>query len=339
MDEPGNTLAEEARTLYALYGQSKAMGESAPDHSLPHYFLLRTMYGENDLLVILNTKRCHYQCYFCQLPAKSSRFFIDTPSILRQFGYVLSEAKHALSILDRVTLSNEGSVLDERTLPPEALDEIVSAVGELRRVRRLVLETRLEYVNPDRLMQFTSRAPRARITVLTGFESADEDIRQKILGKREPLNVFLRGLDSVAAAGADLNAYVLYKPAPGMSDDEAYAEAGQSIHFLVSECDKRKISLAVRLNPMYLAKGSRWAAMAALRDDYQPPRLTDVMRLAEKWAIRGLAVYIGLSTEGLSSPEGTYLSRDDYSPRLIRFIKEFNDRHITEFPQEAWGAL
>src|SRR5882672_12203132 len=129
-------LEEEIRSLYRTFGQRKAMGESAQDSRLPHFFLHRPFSGDQDLLIIFNTKRCRYQCHFCQLPAKSSKRFISGDDILAQFIYAIREMKHSLSILTRVTLSNEGSVLDAKTFPTETLLTIARCIRELRLVRR-----------------------------------------------------------------------------------------------------------------------------------------------------------------------------------------------------------
>lgn len=329
--ESAGRLRGKVRDYYERLGQTKPMGESAPDADRPHFFLLRTFARENDLLVIFNTKRCRYQCAFCTLPAKSSRSFIMSPDVVSQFEFVVDNLRHALSIVDRVTISNEGSVLDADTFPTDALLGVASAVNELRRVRRLVLETRLEFVQADIIRRIRQITPRVTIDVLTGFETVDPRIRDDVLGKREGIPTFLAGLDMVAEVGADLTAYVLFKPDPAMTDEEAVVECERSIDFIREECARRSVSLTVRLNPMYLALGSRWSALAKSTPAYQPPRLTDVMAVAAKKANEGVKMYIGLSTEGLDAPGGTYASREDYSSRLIRPVKLFNDQRITSF--------
>jgi archaeosine synthase beta-subunit len=328
----GGTLPSYVADLYDRYGQRKPMGESSPASTIPHFFLLRTFLGENDLLVILNTKRCRYQCAFCRLPAKSVRSWVPDSDVLAQFRFVAHEVRHALSIVDRVTLSNEGSVLDESTLGGLALREIMSAIAVMRRVRRIELETRLEFARPDVLLRLQELVPRAVLGILTGFETRSPRIRDEILMKRESLPMFLAGLDNVQRAGAALTAYVLFKPDPDMSDTEARTEAAETIEFLAEECDKRRVDLTVRLNPMYRADGSRWARRANATTGYQPPRLTDVMEVAEQATSMGVKVYIGLSAEGLAGDSGTYQARDDYVPALIKHVKLFNDGHIQKFP-------
>lgn len=335
LERKPTALADHIARLYEEFGQRKEMGASAPALDRPHYFLLRTFLGDNDLLAILNTKRCRYRCAFCNLPDKSSRTWVSDESVIAQFRHIADECRHALSIVDRVTLSNEGSVLDPETLGPRALDEIVRSIGGMRRVRRIELESRVEFVRAERLRELRLLAPRAHFGILTGFESADETIRTRVLQKKEPLTLFRAGLDEIATAGASLTAYVLYKADPSMTDDDAFDEALASTLYLEEQCESRSIKLAIRLNPMYVASGSRWAEVAIATPTYRPPRLTDVMKLAEEVAARGIDVYIGLSTEGLADGTGTYLAREDYSSSLIKWVKQFNDKKITAFPPMA----
>jgi radical SAM enzyme (TIGR01210 family) len=324
---------EQVRQLYDEFGQRKKMGMSAPDTIMPHYFLHRTFMGENDLLIIFNTKRCAYQCYFCQLPAKSTSNWVLADDIIAQFMYVVEEMKHSLSVFDRLTFSNEGSILDANTFPTEALLGISKCVHELRRVHTLVIETRLEYLDGVIIKQIRQLAPRVRINILTGFETCTPEIRDKVLFKRESLTKFEEGLNKVADYQLDLTAYVLFKPSQIMTDEEAYIEASKTIDYLNERCIERNISFSIRLNPMYAAKGSRWAKIAQQNPNYRPPRLTDVMRLAESKRYGGIRIYIGLSTEGLDNGS-SYETREDYSSALIKQVKLFNDEKITRFD---WG--
>jgi archaeosine synthase beta-subunit len=203
----------------------------------------------------------------------------------------------------------------------------------MRRVRRIDLETRIEFADPGRLRQLQELAPRATLGVLTGFETQDQHIRDDILMKSEPLDAFLQGLDNVQQAGAALTSYVLFKPDPQMSDAGARDEAMKTIGFLAEECADRGIDLTIRLNPMYRAVGSGWARRADSAPEYQPPRLTDVMYVAQQAADMGVKIYIGLSAEGLAKDDGTYRARDDYLPALIKQVKLFNDgRSRFSFP-------
>ena len=315
---------KEIRFLYDTYGQRKAMGQAASSPKLPHYFLQRCFLEDNDLLVILNTKRCRYRCPFCNLPAKSSQTMIAAADIIDQFLYVCREVRHSLSVIDRVTLSNEGSVLDEDTLPKEALRVIISCISEIRSARCVVLETRLEFVRPDEVKQLTAGLHRLHTDILTGFETRDGTIREHVLAKGESIQEFEAGLDAVRAAGCSLTAFVLFKPDPRMTDRDAVAEADRSIKYLQRECTAREISLTIRLNPMYRAAGTPWEKLALTKGGFLPPRLTDVLDVAERARQSGLRIYVGLSSEGLAGTDGTYMAREDFSRELLRRAVRFN---------------
>ncbi len=325
------SLVKKIRDLRKEYGQGKPMlgAESSPKK--PHYFLLRKYLNENDLLVILNTKRCRYQCHFCQLSDRSSTSWIPGDDILSQFEYVLSEMRHSLDIIERITLSNEGSMLDATTLQGEVLLTIAKCTRQLRRMRTLVIESRVEFITIPVIEHLQKINPKITINILTGFETLNSFIRDNILGKREPLEIFLQGLDKIAETGIGITSFVLYKPSQTMSDADAFIEAEKSIDYVVMNCQERNIPLTIRLNPMHMAIGSKWAQIAQNTPNYQPPKLTDVMKLAEKKAQEGVQIYIGLSNEGLNKDGRSYMAREDYSSRLIEQVLLFNDGKISTF--------
>ena len=306
-----------AKDLYREFGPPKAMGQSAKSPSIPHFFLLRKFLDEQDLAILFNTKRCRYNCHFCALPAKSSLEFISGEHIAEQFLYVLQEVKHALGLVDRLTIANEGSVFDGSTFPFDTLLNIVHTATALPNIRRLVFETRLEFLR-DEALESIRQVGVGVLDILTGFESLDRRIRDEVLVKREPLDVFLTGLDVIARHRASLTTYVLFKPCPDMSDQEATSEARASIEFLRDQCNQRGIPLTIRLNPMYAARGTRWRAVAESTPSYSPPRLTDVLDLAREMQALGTRVYLGLTSEGLSEAPYTYRGRDDFATGLLK---------------------
>ncbi|XKH34811.1 hypothetical protein ACIU1J_00400 [Azospirillum doebereinerae] len=229
----------------------------------------------------------------------------------------MQEVRHAIGAFERLTIANEGSVFDDTTFPQDALEQIVRSVRAVPNIRKLVIESRLEFVRSGTLRRLTAEGGK-RIDVLTGFETLDATIRDEVLGKREPLDLFLSGLDEIAGGGAELTAYVLFKPSPAMTDEEARDEAEASIDFLTDQCGRRGIPLIIRLNPMYLSRGTPWAKAALSTPSYLPPRLSEVMALASAKQRDGVRIYYGLTSEGLSEAEGTYRGREDFSSALLK---------------------
>jgi radical SAM enzyme (TIGR01210 family) len=316
--------------LFQHYGPSKPMAEPSTSDDQPNFFLTRKFLGEQDLLIIFRSRRCRYQCDFCDLPLKNPRALVSAESIVEQFAHVLSECRHALGLIDRITLSNDGSVLDDGTFPAVALGEIFAATSALKALRRVVVETRLEFVHADRLAELNALNPRVMIDVLTGFETHSEVIRDSVLRKREPLSTFLDGLDQVGAAGASLTAYVLYKPWWKMSNEQAWTEAEASVRFLQKQCQSRGIPLVVRLNPMYAAARSAWWTRAQIDGGYEPPALADVFRFAKWCRQAGVPSYVGLSSEGLAAPGSEVRVRSDTGRALVREVALFNGHYEPE---------
>ena len=312
-----NKLLHIIRMHYDRNGPRKAMGRGSTNPWEPHFYLVRRFLGDVDLAIIFNTKRCRFQCRFCNLPAKSTRLEVSGVDIERQFANVINRTRTAIGILDRLTLANEGSIFDADTFPPDSLSRIVQSISALPGLSRLVFETRLEFVDRSRLDELRQLSGGKTLDILTGFETHTPRIRDRVLGKREPLSAFLLGLDRVAEASACLTAYVLFKPDPHMSDEDAIVEAEQSICFLEEHCRARDVPLTVRLNPMYAARGTQWEKDAE-EAGYSAPRLSDVLALARKASARGVPVYLGLTSEGLASEDKTFRSREDFSNALLK---------------------
>ncbi len=317
--------AELIPRLLAEAGPSKEMGVGAPTADRPHFFLVRRFLSDIDLVIIFNTRRCRYQCHFCDLPTKNIGTDASIDELHQQFGHVLTETRHALSVISKLTLSNEGSVFDTPTFAPEALLGMCAAAARLPALRTIALETRLEFVTSERIEELRAVAGNKQIEILTGFETLDEHLRDVVLYKREPLDDFVAGLDIIAAHGLSLTTYVLFKPDYSMSDEDAIEEARNSIEFLQHETAVRGIPLMIRFNPMYAAQRTAWADAASLSSSYRPPRLTDVLAVAKEARAAGTSIYIGLSAEGLAEEGNTYRSREDFTKDLLKEAIRFNE--------------
>lgn len=326
--------ASSVKTINSIiknYGLAKNMGKSNEGSTQPHYYLLRKFVGVVDLLLILNTKRCRYQCFYCNLPRHSSRKWISGKDVIKQYVSAMSELRHGLHLVDRFTISNEGSVLDFDTFPEDALKEILLSSAEIKSLKEIFIESRVEFAQYDVLNWMKSLNEKVTYWILTGFETLNDDLRTGILGRREEVNDFLEGLDRLSANNIGLASYIIYKPAPVMTDEEAYLEAKETCDFLITETRKRNIPLLLRINPMYVAAGTRIEKQVNALEQYTPPNLHDVMKLADYVRQNSVDVYIGLSDEGLSKPHYTYRGRPEFSKDQIKECIKFNDNPSYRF--------
>lgn len=69
---------------------------------------------------------------------------------------------------------------------------------------------------------------------------------------------------------------------------------------------------------MYVAHGTHWARRVDRMADYRPPRLSDIVALADRKRGEGIAVYLGLTSEGLSDEDKTCRARKDFTRGLLK---------------------
>ena len=187
----------------------------------------------------------------------------------------------------------------------------------------MVFESRVEFATDEILRHINSLIPNKTRHLLFGFESANPDIRDRILGKREPLEFIESGFARLGSSNWSACAYVLYKPVADMSDDDADGDALDSFRYLSVLSKADRVPLTVRLNLMYVAADTAWAKDLDT-DSYVPPSLSRALLVAKKIRASGTPCYLGLSTEGLADPALTYRARSDFSRQLMKDAIYFN---------------
>ena len=310
-------------------GPRREMDNEASVGSRPVYHLLRRYKGEVDLLIILRTKKCRYNCSFCDLPNRSSDGLVPEDQLNSQIIHTLTHYADALDVIDRVSISNEGSVLDSATLPLVVLCDLIEAVSLYPSVRRVVLETRPEFATRQVLRHLTKVTLPSQLELLVGFETLDDNLRNVVLGKRQSRDSLLETLDAMRETElTHITSYILIKPGYDQTDQDGVAEAKRTIQYLKDQTELRGIQLSVRLNPMYVALDTRWGQKAK-KASYKPPRLTDVLTVAEWAQSVGVPSYIGLSAEGNADHNHTFRARDDFTRELLKRAIAFNQSQPT----------
>ena len=110
-----------------------------------------------------------------------------------------------------VCLYNEGNVLNDRELPNDQLLRIVDHMRSCG-VRRVVLESRPEYVTDAVLADLTTAAGPMEIEVGIGLESANDFIRNELFLKSTTLRGYERSIAKLRKYGMRSLAYVILKP-------------------------------------------------------------------------------------------------------------------------------
>jgi radical SAM enzyme (TIGR01210 family) len=289
----------------------------------PLSVVVRQVFGLPELVVVFYTKRCRYQCSFCTLPSTSAYSDVPFDDVKAQFDRALEFAGPDLPSIGQVSLGNEGSILDDRTFPRPQLEHVLRTCSRLPAIQHVVLETRGEFVSEQVLDDgLTATAP-SRLTLKIGLESADPDIRNRVLRKRMDLGQFESVVRLLGRKGVGLASYVVVKADPDHSDADGRADAIATCEYLKALCRDSGTRLTLRVNTMYRAANSAWATWADQRG-WTPPSIFDLAEVMRAVVDDDVQVYAGLSEEGLATADGHYEARDDFRPWARAALERYN---------------
>lgn len=281
------------------------------------------------LFVVFYTQACRWsKCLGCNLPSKCSQFPVDHKALIAQIDSVFSapEVTEKCRDIRKLIVSNNGSVLDQATFSSTALMYLMSKINlTIPNLVTLSVETRPEYVDLAEL-EFLGRAMEEGDTPTTlelaiGFEAFDERIRNEVFRKGLSLAKFEGFIADLAPYRHAVKCYLMQKPVPGMTDEEAVRDVELAIDYLSNTAGKYGVKINMHLNPTYAAYGTP-LAVSFSEGDYTPPYLLDVARAALHARGKGVSVFIGLYDEGLAVPGGSFLRDGD--GELAANLETFN---------------
>ncbi|MBI2450272.1 MAG: hypothetical protein HYV47_01905 [Candidatus Nealsonbacteria bacterium] len=288
------------------------------------------------LFVVLYTLACRWQkCVSCNLPSLCSSRHIGFESLMKQIDnlYADSEILRQREEIKKVILSNNGSVLDEKTFSSTALMYFLAKTNMLLpNLAVFSLETRPEFVDVAEL-EFLSRALKEGKTptdleIAVGFEAFNDRIRNEVFNKGLTLKVFEDFVEKVAKYHYRLKCYFMQKPVAGISDEEAIQDIKKGIDYLSAIASRFNLPVNMHLNPTFVARGT-FLEEAFLRGEYQPPKLADVIQAVKHAQGKGISIYVSLFDEGLASPGGSFIRQGD--EELVKKLEEFNSTQDFSF--------
>lgn len=261
------------------------------DPTRPLYHGTRQILGLYDLAVSFKTNRCPHSCNFCAYSQLSREVSVSKDQLIEQIDWILNEYSRELGRLEQVSVRNEGSVLSAQQFHPEALGYLIAQAGRLPLLKKISLETRLEYATEDRLRELmASLSPGIELELAVGFETQDEYIRNTVLGKQLDRAIFEERVGLLSRQRVSLTAYIMLKPDPQMSEQEGIQEALKSADYLSELCRRSGTNLTIYVNPTFVAKGSALAT-AMESAGYQPPSIDSLNRVMAEAGKKGIRIY------------------------------------------------
>jgi len=200
-----------------------------------------------------------------------------------------------------VDLYNSGSFYADAEMPPEVRAHVFDMLGAAG-IPRILVESRPEFITPERIRESRKHLPKSFLEVGIGLESSDDVIREQFINKGFGLPEFERAAKILATGGAGLLVNVLLKPLGVPDDAAAVADAVKTGRYIFSLAKRLALPVRVALQPVFVAPETP-LEREFLEGRYLPPNLWAVVEAAMQLSLLG-EVIVGLSDEGLEPKRG-----------------------------------
>jgi hypothetical protein len=222
------------------------------------------------LTIIFQTSGCHWNgCTMCGYVYDSAQKPPSHGDLMKQYEYALSRCKDEEFI---VKIFTSGSFLDDCEIAPETRNEMLSRLAEDNRVKKVIAETRPEYVTKEKLSEST-HAFGKRFEVAIGLETSNDMIRKECINKGFSFSDFVRASGVARQEDATVKAYLLLKP-PFLSEGVAISDIINSIN------DAAPYAGTISVNLCNVQKGTLVEEMF-LCGDFRPPWLWSAVEVLE----------------------------------------------------------
>ena len=269
-------------------------------------FLPKERRAIRSLTVILRTIGCQWRkCTMCSFWQEAAQ--VTQADVLTQMAHALQSSPEEEFVLKIFT---SGSFLDEREISAESRRAIAKMVRERAGLRKLIIETRPEFVTPAKLEDF---AGSAQLELAIGLETADDFIRSTYINKGFTFAAYQQAAETALDCDATVKTYLLLKP-PWVSEKQAIKD-------VVSSTERvSQYSSTISVNLCNIQKNTP-LEMLWKRGYYRPPWLWSALEALSAIANRNLVV--------MSDPVGAGYRRGPHNcgicdRAIITAIKRFN---------------
>lgn len=277
----------------------------------------------NRLMLVLRTPPCEYnKCTMCGFDNNMGRN-VRLHNIQQQYKNGI--AGEDFSDIRRIDFPTAGSFYNDRELSPESRNYLFSEVSKLP-VYSVMVETRVDYLTKEKVKESKSYLRDDQtIELAIGLESADDNIRNKVLRKGLSKKGFERFADICRNTDSQLLVYVLIK-SPTLSEAEAVEDAVQTADYVYRVANERGIKARVAFKPMFIPEGTELEEQYLGRE-YQLPKLwttiETVKRTAELASYQPNSIFVGMFDEDLSGDRFSS-NCDECNSEVVEALKRFN---------------
>ena len=215
------------------------------------------------LTMILRTVGCRWnRCTMCGYASVGAP--ATAMDLIAQFERAMLRSSPEVQ---EVKIYTSGSFLDPQELPVSARDAILCRLEELG-IKRLVIESRPEYITPENVEVCLSHL---ETEFAIGLETSNDLVRDNLIHKGFSFQDFVTASKIVHERGGRVKAYLLLKP-PQLSEGEALRDAIASARAARSHADILSLNLCNIQRNTYVER--LWE-----RGEYRPPWLWSALEV------------------------------------------------------------
>ena len=212
-----------------------------------------------EFTIILRTRGCNWAlsdtggCSMCGYIQDATKEDIDPQLIIKQFDYAISSKLEDIeNDPDNFVLKifNSGSFLDESEVAKDVRTYIYEKIADIKKIKEVVIESRIEYINAEKLEEMHKFLKNKYIEIGIGLETVDDYIRINYINKGLLFDDFQTALKLCHDHSIGVKAYLLLKP-PFLSEIGAIDDCVNSIRRL-TDLNVNTISI----NPLNIQKGT-----------------------------------------------------------------------------------
>lgn len=221
--------------------------------------------------IIFQTSGCRWNnCTMCGYVYDSAQTPQSHDDLMKQFEYAMSQCRDDEII---VKIFTSGSFLDDSEISSKTRIEMLTRLDADERVKKVIAETRPEYVTPDKLSECTTVFGKP-FEVAMGLETSSDMIRKDCINKGFTFSDFTSASDIAKKKGISTKAYLLLKP--------LFLSEGTAIYDMVNSINETApYAGTISMNLCNIQRGTLVDEMFERRD-YRPPWLWSAVYILEK---------------------------------------------------------
>ncbi|MCZ7356652.1 MAG: archaeosine biosynthesis radical SAM protein RaSEA [Candidatus Methanoperedens sp.] len=247
------------------------------------------------LTIIFQTLGCRWNnCTMCGYVYDSARNPPSHDDLMKQFDNAMSRCKDEEFV---VKIFTSGSFLDEGEIPRATRHEMLLRLGKDERLKKVIAETRPEYVTREILSETLSILGKS-FEIAVGLETSNDMIRKDCINKGFTFSDFVKASNIAGEVNVSVKAYLLLKPI-FLTERIAIDDIVRSINDVAPHAG------TISINLCNVQKGTLVEEMFE-RGDYRPPWLWSAVEVLKRGKVSAPEMIIISDPVGAGSARGPH---------------------------------